>query len=207
MFYTLSLHSSRQLLVAIGRNRKKFSCSCQSAFQPSSNYVQWIYHRRFDAPEDRLQITRLISASVLGDVLQDGHFRDAIIDQLAAYNLEKKQYLRRHLAFIYDNTKQDDKLRSLAIDTVVYTGSTTNWIKSGREKNDVSNDTLWDLLARHREAESKLKPSDAPFSSNTCDYHIHQDGVATRPNTNDVLAKGHYTKVWTAYILMSGFRN
>lgn len=140
-------------------------------------YTQWIYCHRVGIPKEGQKIRLLVTASILGDQLQDGHFRDAITDKLARYSLERNRHFRTSLTLIYTNTKEDDKLRRLAIDSVVYSGIGNDWVKVGKEKKDVSGEALWDLLARCREVGSKSSRSDAPFAIDMCHYHIHQDGV------------------------------
>ncbi|KAE9962797.1 hypothetical protein BLS_010010 [Venturia inaequalis] len=140
-------------------------------------YTQWIYRHRVGIAKEGPKIRLLVAASILGDVLQDGHFQDKINNELARYILQNNIYLRKWFTFNYANTKEDDKLRRLAIDSVVYTNTGMDWVKGGREKKDVPHEVLWDIVTRCREAGSKLDRSNAPFAKHRCHYHIHQDGV------------------------------
>lgn len=57
---------------------------------------------------------------ILGDMLLDGDFRDAVIDAMAEWIKVHRKHLRAELYYIYENTKENDPLRSLAIDTLVF---------------------------------------------------------------------------------------
>ncbi|TLD27970.1 hypothetical protein E2P81_ATG06316 [Venturia nashicola] len=149
-------------------------------------YVHWIYSHKleFTAKDGASGISKLIDAYILGDVLLDGDFRDRVIDDIVKRGVEKTVLLRKLIGKIYENTKEKDRLRTLAIDSVVYSKSNI-WIIAGQQKKDVPEEALWDIVAAMHEAGGFRVPAGAPFRQDTCHYHVHESGTCYKLNTDD----------------------
>ncbi|TID18390.1 hypothetical protein E6O75_ATG06466 [Venturia nashicola] len=141
-------------------------------------YVHWIYSHKLEFTVKNLVtgIQDLIDAYILGDVLLDGDFRDRVIDDIVKPGAEKTVLLRKLIGKIYENTKEKDRLRTLAIDSVVY-GMSNIWIIAGQQKKDVPEEALWDIVAAMHKASGFMERADAPFRHDTCHYHVHESGI------------------------------
>lgn len=140
-------------------------------------YVNWIYSARVVMPVSASNATTLgkfLGSYVLGDMLFDGDFRDALLDALAEWIKSHRYYLRACLSYIYENTQEKDLLRVLAIDTLVY--NKKNWVTGARKDDDVPAEALWDIVSKLRDNGS-LPSNEAPFNNDMCHYHVHQKGV------------------------------
>lgn len=83
-------------------------------------YIHWIYSRQIAIPvssSDSTTLCQFLDSYILGDMLLDGDFRDAVLDALAQWKLALS---RSWLSYIYENTKEKDPLRLFSIDTLVY---------------------------------------------------------------------------------------
>lgn len=140
-------------------------------------YVGWMYFHNIstDSGSESKSLLKLVHAYVLGDILQDGDFRDAMIDSIKSQADAKGIHLRTYMKEIYNNTKEDDPLRALAVDILVFNGS-EKWLVNGQQKKDVPEDALWDMLTRMVKCEQKPKTADAPYRNGLCHCHVHASG-------------------------------
>jgi hypothetical protein len=156
-------------------------------------WLQWIYSRTLQVPgcDDRDNgIGLLISAYILGDVLQHGDFRDVVIDIIIWRLLSFNKHLRAQLTRIYENTKEKDPLRLLAVDSLVYELS-GQWAMSGAKKKDVPEEALWDFILKSYEV-SRLSPGALqvpPFQKTPCLYHAHENGHCYRAPKGTVILR------------------
>jgi hypothetical protein len=142
-------------------------------------YLQWIYSRTLPTPNHSPEcsgIDKLIDAYILGDVLQDGDFRDAILDAISDIATTKRVHMRNSLTRIYKHTVDKDPLRRLAIDSCAFSGG-DDWLINGRMKDNVPSEALWDLVARMHRPKEPMSSRTAPFKLDMCPYHVHEKGV------------------------------
>lgn len=130
----------------------------------------------------RREFERLISCYVLGDRLDDGNFRDAVVDKIienTSKNVSGAVYFpsTELTTLVYALTPPKSPLRRLVVDQHVFHGDSI-WIEEAKcEVYD--KDFLYDLaiaLLEQRGAPPKKKAPD--IASSLCHYH-HHDGSRT----------------------------
>ncbi|TLD28063.1 hypothetical protein E2P81_ATG06409 [Venturia nashicola] len=114
---------------------------------------------------------------LLGEFLHDNDFKDAIIDALIdIIKTSSNTYYTSGFNYVYKNTPEDSPLRRLFVDQLVYTRPKNMPARvQALRKTDVTPEALFDIIlamAATKEADS-ASSSDAPFSKNTCHYHVH----------------------------------
>lgn len=139
-------------------------------------YVHWVYLHQLELTVENgvTGIEDLIDAYVLGDVLQDGDFRDRVIDGIMTRQRGKVDDIRAWVKHVYENTKEKDPLRTFAIDSVVYCRK-ESWKVSEQQNKDVPEEALWDIIATIHKANGNVTYTSAPFKKNLCHYHVHEN--------------------------------
>lgn len=136
------------------------------ADQDDTNQEEWLH---------------LVQAYILGDKLQDGPFKDAVLDSIIAKsNVAVNGFhyfpIQNITTFIYANTIPNSPLRRLLVDQHVFHGR-ASWMEGG-SVNDVDKEFLFDLcvsLLQHRPQPPGLAPDKVEV---TCMYHEH-DGTGS----------------------------
>ncbi|KAH6871414.1 hypothetical protein B0T10DRAFT_533557 [Thelonectria olida] len=134
-------------------------------------YLHWLYCHTFpvriDSPglSGTVEYLQLAKAYVLGDMSQDGAFKDATLDAM----MDKAGSTASDvIRVIYDNTLESSEARSLLVDLYANHGH-GNWLRDWAE-------FLLDLVTAvldkrlGQEAGSTSKPTDS------CAYHQHPPG-------------------------------
>lgn len=137
-------------------------------------YLECINFQRISASDSRT----LVDAYILGDVLQDADFRDAIIDVLADTFVRKSVFTTKMFEYVYDNTPDGSPIRRFFVDTLTYIHNADRWIANLRKRPLVPVDVLFDLLAglaKLKATDQKIRWKDAPFHTNMCHYHEHKE--------------------------------
>lgn len=146
-------------------------------------YLHWLYRGtlpvRINEPglvgnSEYLQMSK---AYVLGDKLQDGDFKDVIIDAIIdkcksiASDGRKWFPVGPVLRCIYDNTPTSSEARRLLVDIYVHNGS-GDWLSDWVKQDDIPKDFLLDITMAF--LNKKEKNEEGPtHKSSTCAYHQH----------------------------------
>ena len=147
-------------------------------------YMHWLYHChlpvRIDDPglAGNAEYVQLANAYILGDILQDVDFKDAVID--AMIDKSSSNALDGHHWFpvgpvireIYDNTLESSKARRLLVDLYTHHGDGA-WLYNWAAQEDLPKGFLLDLAIALLDKREKpeLHPSGSP-----CEYHEHAPG-------------------------------
>lgn len=157
-------------------------------------YLHWVYQKslpvRIDSPglDGNAEYLQFAKCYVLGDLLQDGNFKDAALDAILEKASAKASDGRtwypvgpvvRH---IYDNTVDSSKARRLLVDLYTQYGH-GEWLRKWAEPEDLPKQFLHDLATEvlDKRAKTMAPPGDA------CRYHQH--------TPNEGLC---YRKLWAA---------
>lgn len=146
-------------------------------------YMQWLYRDtlpvRNDSPglEGNAEYLQLAKAYVLGDLLQDGNFKDAVLDAMIERTTSKlsdgKMWFPvgpviRH---IYDNTMKSSEARRLLVDMYTQTGR-SDWLRNWACPEDLPKEFLYDLAIAVLDKRSQ--PEIPAGSPDPCAYHQHK---------------------------------
>lgn len=143
-------------------------------------YMHWLYRNtlpvRIDSPGSvgNAEYMQLAKAYVLGDFLQDGSFKDAVLDAFLekrlSYATDGQQWnpcgpVIRH---IYDNTLDSSKARRLLVDIYTENGR-GDWLTKWATPEDLPKEFLLDLAvaALDRRTMTVFTPAAQ------CKYHEH----------------------------------
>jgi hypothetical protein len=151
-------------------------------------YLHWLYYHTFPVRIDELGLAgnaeymQLANAFILGDMLQDGSFQDAVIDAMIDKMTSKATDGKSWFPFgpvirlIYENTPGSSKARLLLVDIYRYHGD-GGWLKDWATQEDLPKEFLFDLTVAF--LDTKRKPQFA-FDPNqdSCKYHQHQPDVS-----------------------------
>ncbi|CAG9989478.1 unnamed protein product [Clonostachys byssicola] len=147
-------------------------------------YTQWLYHDTFpvrvDKPgvEGNAEYLLLAKAYVLGDMLQDGNFKDAILDAMVEKTESKLSNdttlfpvgpVIRH---IYDNTMESSEARRLLVDLYTEHGR-GDWLRKRASREDLPKEFLYDLVVAVLDKRYWRYPTRAPVPD-PCAYHQHK---------------------------------
>jgi hypothetical protein len=146
-------------------------------------YLHWLYRGtlpvRINEPGlvGNSEYLQMAKAYVLGDKLQDGDFKDVIIDAI----IDKCKSIASDgrnwfpvgpvLRCIYDNTPTSSKARRLLVDIYVHDGS-GDWLSDWVKQDDIPKDFLLDIAMAFLNKKKKNEESPSQKSS-TCAYHQH----------------------------------
>jgi hypothetical protein len=146
-------------------------------------YLHWLYRGtlpvRINEPGlvGNSEYLQMAKAYVLGDKLQDGDFKDVIIDAIIdkcksiASDGHKWSPVGPVLRCIYDNTPTSSKARRLLVDIYVHNGS-GDWLSDWVKQDDIPKDFLLDIAMAFLNKKEKNEESPTHKSS-TCAYHQH----------------------------------
>lgn len=146
-------------------------------------YVQWVYDRRVASrqPLEKLkdgqeELGVLIDSFIFGEKIQDGDFKDAIIDALissvSTIGKEDKCWYPagEKVDRAYKGTPPGSPLRRLLVDMHVYHGH-RDWVK-----DDASPDFLVDLVRDLLDVcDVSLRSDPTSQHVSSCPYHCHRD--------------------------------
>ncbi|QDS76044.1 hypothetical protein FKW77_005371 [Venturia effusa] len=145
-------------------------------------YLQWMYTHRITIKfDDDPPYDELIDGYVLGDYLEDGDFRDAITDVILEL-VVRGTFLFSSIPHLYKNTSEKALLRRAFVDVLVYHTEPTSWISRAREKRELTEDALYDIMENLMDPKHKDTVPLIPLalSPNPCPYHEHANGVCYR---------------------------
>jgi hypothetical protein len=147
-------------------------------------YLNWVYHEKLPVEEAKSKSSsdrsyfKLVRAYILGDVLQDTAFKDAVIDCISAkYAAAMKSRYREYehpsisaVVYIYRNTLSGSPLREMMAAMFANSASidSLNLLKNpqGNFPEPFVADLIRHLIYRRRAAES--------WSKVKCTYHAHE---------------------------------
>jgi hypothetical protein len=146
-------------------------------------YQHWLYFEKLpvqnDSPalEGNTEYVQLAKAYVLGEMLQDVIFKDAVLDAILAKSRSKASDgqswfpVGPAIRYIYEGTPESSAARRLLVDLYTYHGH-AEWLTQWANKDDLPKQFLLDLaiatLARRARPPASL--------AGTCDYHEHLPG-------------------------------
>jgi len=149
-------------------------------------YMQWLYtaqifphllHASTQCLEDTCKLgsplyIALAKAYVLGETLQDDHFKDTILDAIISLFVQPARvWAPEATSIIYAGTAPGSSARKLMVDLYTYS-SRSAWFSEHAQQHHPE-DFLHDLcLSWAKQKEGLLNPS-AAFQSHACVYHSH----------------------------------
>ncbi|KAE9963886.1 hypothetical protein BLS_008835 [Venturia inaequalis] len=161
-------------------------------------YLRWVYARRIVIPitgdgEEMVKFSIMCRAYVLGDILQDVDFKDALIDAIIHRVLLDYYWPSKEAKYVYENTIKDAPLRRLlaamtAADGLgVWDGNLEHLINSvyGEEAQKYNTvEFLCDVMRlMHERMEASTSRRSAEdeddeleWFEKTCRYHEHIEG-------------------------------
>lgn len=162
-------------------------------------YASWLYEKCLSTQvknEDAAPLaeeTMLIRAYVHGHKYGDDTFCDAVIDTLRQACNSIDVFSRYgDCANIYNNTSEGSMLRKLVIDRWLHCGHEP-WIEvTPAEKALLPREFLWEYMCAAVCAlgkELQLTPSNAPWLTDKCAYHLHKKTGGPCYLTHSDLAK------------------
>ena len=121
--------------------------------------------------------TRLVKLAILGDVLQDQRFSNAVIDTVIDRANAKRHYPAGMAETVYTKLPKDSGLRRLLVDFYAY-------IHNGNSLTGTSVDAMhapkefWkDVLCTTFKAGAKIYAGGPkPWETDKCQYHEHPEG-------------------------------
>ena len=139
-------------------------------------YKNWLYSFRIYSQTDIAEYLLLVNAYIMGDMLQDPDFKDAIIDAIVDKAAPVSIYPLALTKNVYENTLPASPLRRLFVDFhVAGSGNPDGWWY-----NDPQNSTYYTVealfhiaggLDKHRV--HGFNSQKAPFLHKPCHYHEH----------------------------------
>jgi len=144
-------------------------------------YLHWLYRHtlplRVDEPglSGNTEYVQLANAYVLGDFLQDTHFKDAVIDAIIDKTSSKAsdgQFwypVGAVIRCIYDNTLESSTARQLLVDLYANHGH-GSWLCDWATQEDLPKEFLFDVTVAVLDRRPK-PPRIA--QANPCQYHGH----------------------------------
>ncbi|PNP41617.1 hypothetical protein TGAMA5MH_06546 [Trichoderma gamsii] len=146
-------------------------------------YLHWLYFEKFpvqnDSPglEGNTEYVQLAKAYVLGEMLQDVNFRDAVLDAILVKSRSKASDGQNWfpvgpaIRYIYEGTPESSAARRLLVDLYTYHGY-ADWLTQWANKDDLPKQFLLDLAIATL---AKRPHPSAPLAlkAGTCDYHEH----------------------------------
>lgn len=150
-------------------------------------YLHWLYFKKLPVRREEgweaasAEYLELAKAYVLGDVLQDFVFNDAVIDAMIDKSRTAEEDGARWvpadstIVYIYNNTMKSSKVRELLLDFYVYSGH-EKWIHHGATPEHLPWEFLRDLaieLLKRRTRPSDNTTDNPTKMITTCKYHHH----------------------------------
>jgi hypothetical protein len=163
-------------------------------------YVQWIYTRRIVCRTDPVEeegenehgeeakrrgknareFDLLIGGFVFGEKVQDGNFKDAIIDALihTVATPDERNVCwfptKKWVTLAYTGTPKGSPIRRLLVDMFMFNGR-DDWME-GEDNVDFLVDLGRRLLADRKADRKKQQMDPTRTSANSCQYHHHGEG-------------------------------
>ena len=157
-------------------------------------YVQWLYLSKIlsrkpttneDTKKGDRELEILVDAFIFGEKIQDGPFKDAIIDSMIMYTATPDRSGARWFPTkstvdrAYEETPVGSPLRRLLVDFHVWHGS-GRWVE-GTKSVEFLNDLAKDLLDIQT---MPSKPDPTGANINSCSYHHHSDDQSCYSKTD-----------------------
>ncbi|KAM0515288.1 hypothetical protein ACHAPE_006245 [Trichoderma viride] len=146
-------------------------------------YQHWLYFENLpvqnDSPglEGNTEYVQLAKAYVLGEMLQDVNFKDAVLDAILAKSRSKASDGQRWfpvgpaIRYIYEGTPESSAARRLLVDLYAYHGY-AEWLTQWANKDDLPKQFLLDLAIATL-AKRPRPPASLALKAGACDYHEH----------------------------------
>lgn len=146
-------------------------------------YLNWLYCRRIylnaedeDGLASTTQVSRIVKAYALGDVLLDSDFKDAVSDafvlQCTTFSKEKSTYYIPHAksrTLVYESTCEGSKLRALLVHRVAQSNA--------KFLSDEDHYTFLLDLAKYQMDCNERNSTEATLAAaSECAFHEHQPG-------------------------------
>ncbi|KAK1249986.1 hypothetical protein MKX08_009989 [Trichoderma sp. CBMAI-0020] len=161
-------------------------------------YQHWLYFEKLAVQNDKpglegnIEYVQLAKAYVLGEMLQDVNFKDAVLDAILIKSRSKASDGRTWfpvgpaIRCIYEGTPASSAARRLLVDLYTYHGC-GDWLTKWANKDDLSKEFLLDLavaiLAKRPRPAAPLT-----LTAGACKYHEHL------PDPNSCYVNGSASK-------------
>jgi hypothetical protein len=144
-------------------------------------YMHWLYRDTLPVRIDSVGVAgnaeylQLAKAYVLGDLLQDGNFKDVVLDAIIEKTTSKASDGHRWypvgpvIRHIYDNTLESSEARGLLVDLYTH-HACGHWLYKWACPEDLPKQFLHDLAIAVLD---KRVPKETPHSPDSCKYHQH----------------------------------
>jgi hypothetical protein len=167
-------------------------------------YLRWVYSRRIVIPfkakkiepeddRDRKKMVRMndtatfnlmCRAYILGDVLQDVDYKDALIDAIIHQMRTASYWPVREAKFVYGNTMKNSPLRRVlvAMTATELFGISNDVVYGEKWRKYNTLDFLSDImeLLDRRLSPGSHEENSVKWDENTCRYHEHEEGRCYR---------------------------
>ena len=145
-------------------------------------YLQWLYRGTIPLVHNiirQLNLPVLAWAYVLGDRLEDGKFRDSVVDSIleicSHLQFKSTDPFGGTIQHVYERTPEEPKLRLLLADICAYHGCST-WITASHEAGDYPKEFFLDLSVALL-SKKKTAAKDDPKKNRSKYYLEHQAKV------------------------------
>lgn len=160
-------------------------------------YIDWLHDKSLstdvggDRNYARTEITMLLDAYILGDMIGDDCFYDAAMDTLIRVGQDHNRFLNSdQIKLIYESCGQGSMLRKLAVD---------QWERTLKEfweskvvgtlSKDFFTEMTRSLIATRGDAKH-FKHDREPWMLDPCAYHLHRKSGSACFSTKTVQAEG-----------------
>lgn len=150
-------------------------------------YLHWLYYHtlpvRIDepGPTGNAEYLQLADAFILGDMLQDGGFQDAVMDAMmdktesTATDGRKWYPVGPVIRSVYENTLPSSKARLFLVDIYTMRGQ-GSWLTDWATQEDLPKEFLLDLAVSVLNRRPRPPSDDTPQES--CRYHRHEPDLS-----------------------------
>lgn len=146
-------------------------------------YLHWLYFEKLPVQNDNpglegnTEYVQLAKAYVLGEMLQDVTFKDAVLDVILIKCRSKASDghnwfpVGPAVRYIYEGTPESSAARRLLVDLYTYYGH-AEWLTQWANKDDLPKQFLLDLAIATLEKRPR-PPASLALKAGTCEYHEH----------------------------------
>lgn len=149
-------------------------------------YLHWLYCETLPVQNDNpglegnVEYVQLAKSYVLGEMLQDVNFKDAVLDAILVKSRSNASDGRKWfpvgpaIRYIYEGTPESSAARRLLVDLYTYHGH-AEWLTQWANQDDLPKQFLLDLAIATL-ANRPYPPASLAQKAGTCDYHEHIPG-------------------------------
>lgn len=152
-----------------------------------SVYLHWLYYHTLPVQIDEpglagnAEYMQLANAFILGDMLQDGSFQDAVMDAMMDKTVSEAADGRKWypvgpvIRLIYENTLGSSKARLFLVDMYTFYGHGF-WLLDWAVQEDLPKEFLLDLAVSL--LDKRPRPQSGGLVQESCRYHQHKPDIS-----------------------------